>query len=99
MKHTSTVLEHTIPFLVLVKHIDSEDIANDTIRTHDLALEVNNISKQLQTQTLDSSQQEQLMFTQPRAPNNKDKPAFKKYCSYCHRTNHSISACIKKTTR
>ena len=36
------------------------------------------------------------MFTQPRDPNNKTKPAYKKYCSYCHRTNHSISACFKK---
>ena len=30
-------------------------------------------------------------------PNNKSKPSFKKYCQYCHRTNHSISSCyIKK---
>ena len=36
------------------------------------------------------------MFTQPKDPNNKNKPAYKKYCSYCHRTNHSISACFKK---
>ena len=36
------------------------------------------------------------MFTQSRDPNNKNKPAYKKYCSYCHRTNHSISACFKK---
>ena len=36
------------------------------------------------------------MFTQTRDQNNKNKPAYKKYCSYCHRTNHSISACFKK---
>ena len=36
------------------------------------------------------------MFTQPKDTNNKNKPAYKKYCSYCHRTNHSISACFKK---
>ena len=36
------------------------------------------------------------MFTQPKDPNNKNKPAYKKYCSYCHRTNHSISAFFKK---
>ena len=36
------------------------------------------------------------MFTQPKDPNHKNKPANKKYCSYCHRTNHSISACFKK---
>ena len=36
------------------------------------------------------------MFTQPRVPNNKNKPAYKNCCSYCPRTNHSISACFKK---
>ena len=96
VKHTSTVLEPSIPFHTLVKLVDAEDIANDKIRTPDLALEVNNITKQLQTHTLESTSQEQLMFTQPKDPNNKNKPAYKKYCSYCHRTNHSISACFKK---
>ena len=92
VKHTSTVLEPSIPFHTLVKLVDAEDIANDKIRTHDLALEINNITKQLNTQTLDHPSQEQLMYTQPKDPNNKNKPAYKKYCSYCHRTNHSISA-------
>ena len=96
VKHTSTVLEPSIHFHTLVKLVDAEDIANDKIRTHDLALELNNITNQLQTQTLDSSQQEQLLFTQSRDSNNKNKPAYKKYCSYCHRTNHSISDCFKK---
>ena len=50
----------------------------------------------MNTQTLEPSSQEQLMFTQPKDPNNKNKPTYKKYCSYCHRTNHSISACFKK---
>ena len=96
VKHTSTVLQPSIPFHTLVKLVDAEDIANDKIRTHDLALEVNNIRKQLHTQTLEPSSQEQLMFTQPKDPNNKNKPAYKTYCSYCHTTNHSISACFKK---
>ena len=96
VKNTSTVLEPSIPLHTLVKSVNAEDIAIDNTRTQDLSLEVNNITKQLQPQTLETSQQEQLMFTQPRDPNNKNKPANKKYCSYCHRTNHSISACFKK---
>ena len=96
VKHTPTVLEPSIPFHTLVKLVDAEDFANDKIRTHDLALEVNNITKQLHTQTLGSSSQEQLMFTQPKDQNNKKLPAYEKYCSYCLRTNHSISACFKK---
>ena len=81
VKHTSTVLEPSIPFHTLVKLVDAEDIANNKVRTHDLALEINNITKQLNTQTLNPSSQEQLMFTQPKDPNNKNKPAYKKYCS------------------
>ena len=49
VKHTSTVLETSILFHTSVKLVDAEDIANDKIRTHDLALEVNNITKQLHT--------------------------------------------------
>ena len=37
VKHTSTVLEPSIPFHALVKLVDVEDIANDKIRTHDLS--------------------------------------------------------------
>ena len=50
----------------------------------------------MNTQTLEPSSQEQLMFTQPKDPKNKNKPAYIKKCSFCHRTNHSISACFKK---
>ena len=96
MKHTSTILASSIPFHTLVKLVHAEDIANDKIRTHDLALEVNNNTKHLQTQTLEPSSQEQLMHTQPKVPNNKNKPANKQYCSISHRTNHFISACFKK---
>ena len=96
VKHTSTVLEPSIPFLTLVKLVDAEDIADDKIRTHDLALEVNSITIQIYTQTLEPSSKEQLLFTQPKDPNNKNKPAHRKNCSYCHRTDHSISACFKK---
>ena len=96
MKHTSTVLEPSIPFHTLVKLVDAEDIANDKTRNHGLTLEVYSISNQLQSQNLATQQSQHLVFTQPRDPNNKHKPAYKKYCSYCHRTNHSISACFKK---
>ena len=66
VKHTSTVLEPSIPFHTLVKLVDAEDIANDKIRTHDLALEINNITKQLNTQTLDHSSQDNLCIHNPK---------------------------------
>ena len=33
VKHVSTLLEPSIPFHTLVRHVDSEDIANESIRT------------------------------------------------------------------
>ena len=72
VKQNCTVLEPSIPFHTLVKFVDAEDIANDKIRTHDPTLELNKITKQLETQLRDSSQQEQRMFTQQRDSN---KPA------------------------
>ena len=36
------------------------------------------------------------MVTQSGDPNNESKPAYKKYCSYCHKNNHSISNCYQK---
>ena len=53
-------------------------IVNDKIRTHDPTLEVNLITNQLQSQRLERQQSEQLMSTQPRGPNSKRKPAYKK---------------------
>ena len=75
VKHNSTILELFISFNTVVKLVDAEDIANDKIRTRDLIFEVNNITKQFQTQTLDFSQNDHVMFTQPRDPNDKPKPA------------------------
>ena len=67
-------------------------------RTHDLTLEVNKITKQLQTQTLDSSKQEQLLFTQPRDPNNKNKPAYKILLLLSQNKSFHLSL-FQKTTR
>ena len=78
VKHIFTIFERSTPFHTLLKLVDAKDKANDRIRTHDRAIEVTITTKLLQTQTLDSSNQEQFMFTQPRDPNNKNKPAYKK---------------------
>ena len=68
MKHTSTVLEPSLPNHTLVKLVDAENLANDKIRTHDLTLEVNSITNQLQSPNFETQQSEHLMFTQSRDP-------------------------------
>ena len=77
VKHVSTLLEPSIPFHTHVRHVDSQDIANEKIRTNDLASEINKTSIED-----DSSDKEpdhdHIMVTQSGDPNNKSKPAYKK---------------------
>ena len=90
------MLEPSIPFHTLVRHVDSEDTANEKIRTNDLALEINKVSLEDDTNKTEFEHENHIMVTQSGDPNNKSKPAYKKYCSYCHKNNHSISNCYQK---
>ena len=95
VKHVSTLLEPSIPFYTLVRHVDSKDIANGKIRTNDLALEINKVSIEDDTNNKDI-EHDHIMVTQYGVPDNKSEPAYKKYCSYCHKNNHGISNCYQK---
>ena len=96
LKHVSTLLEPSIPFHTLARHVDSEDIANEKIRTNDLALEINKVSLEDDTNKREFEHEDHIMVTQSGDPNNKSKPAYKKYCSYCHKKKHGISNCYQK---
>ena len=90
VKHVSTLLEPSKPFHTLVRHVDSEDIANEKMRTNDLALEINKVS-------IDGeSEDDHILVAQSGDPNNKSKPAYKKFCSHCHKNNHGNSNCYQK---
>ena len=89
-------LNHQYLFIPFVRHVDSEDIANEKTRTNGLALEINKISLENETNTKISEHEVHTMATQSGDPNNKSKPAYKKYCSYCHKNNHGISNCYQK---
>ena len=38
----------------------------------------------------------EIVIAQNIDPNNKSKPQFRKYCTDCHKSNHSISNCFRK---
>ena len=95
VKHVSTLLESSIPFHTLVRHVDSEDIANEKMRTNDLALEINKVSIEDDINNKES-EHDHIMVTQSADSNKKSKPAYKKHCSYCHKNNHGISNCYQK---
>ena len=94
-KHVSTLLEPSIPFHTLVRHVDSEDNANEKIRTNDLALEINKVSIE-DNNNNKYSENEQIIVTQSGDPNYKSRTANRKYCSYCRKSPHSISNCYQK---
>ena len=95
VKQVITLLEPSIPFHTLVRQVDSEDIANEKIRTYDLALEINKVSIEDDTNNKEL-EHDHIMVTQPGDPNNKSKPAYKKPRSYCHKNNHGYSNCYQK---
>ena len=95
-KHVSTLLEPSISCHTLVRQVDSEDIANEKIRINDLALEINKISNENKNNDKES-EPDHIMVTQPGDPNNKSKPAYKKYCSYCQKII-TVFQLLSKTT-
>ena len=64
VKHVSTLLDSSIPFHTHVRHVDSEDIANEKIRTNDLALEINKVSLEDETNTKILEHEEHILVTQ-----------------------------------
>ena len=83
IKHVSTLLEPSILFHTLVRHVDSDDIANEKIRANDIALEINKVSIEDDTNNKES-EHDHVMVTLFGDPNNKSKSTYRKYCSYCH---------------
>ena len=96
VKHISSSLEPSIPFHSLVNLVDSEDITLEKIKTQELSLEINNLSNTFQQNTTIQTSPSELPQVQAMDPNNKSKPQFKKYCSFCHKNNHSVSTCFSR---
>ena len=96
VKHISSSLEPSIPFHSLVNMVDSEDITLEKIKTQELSLEINTLSNTFQQSTTSQDSPSESPQVQVMDPNNKSKPQFKKYCSFCHKNNHSVSTCFRR---
>ena len=92
-------MEPSIPFHTAVFLVDAEDFTNEEAQTLDLPLEINNVTSKLEFQNLSAEFYDanlEVMFSQTTDPNNRNKPAFRKYCKYCHKSNQSFSICFCK---
>ena len=57
-------------------------------------MERNNVTSKLKSQKLSSDFSDpnpEVMSSQTTDPNNTSKNHFRKYCNYCHKSNHSVS--------
>ena len=55
VKHTCTLLQSSIPFRTLKKLVDSEDIANERMKTNDLSLEINTLADKLDSTNMEDT--------------------------------------------
>ena len=65
--------------------VDSEDITLEKIKTQELSLEINTLSNAFQQNATIQDTSSEPPLTHAVDPNNKSKPLFKKYCSFCHK--------------
>ena len=66
------------------------------IKTQEFSLEINTLSNTFQQSTTIQDPPSESPQVQVMDPNNKSKPQFKKYCSFCHKNNHSVSTCFRR---
>ena len=80
--------------------VDSEDITLEK-KTQELSLEINNLSNTFQQNTTIIDSPPEPPQVQVMDPNNKSKPQFKKYCSFCQKRTtlfqlvSAVSICLK----
>ena len=76
--------------------VDSEDITLHKIKTQELSLEISTLSNTFQQNTTIQDSSPEPPQIQAVDPNNKSKPQFEKYCSFCHKNNHSVSTSFRR---
>ena len=102
--HPSSIREPDLDFRKLVDKLEQAEIAMKLEETENLKLQyVNHIKtnttyiNNIQQPDIDLSEKiTEIPNIYESNPNFKGKPSFKKWCNYCRRYGHSISACRQK---
>ena len=83
IKHTSRVMQPSIPFHTLVKLVDVQDTTNEKIRSFDPPPETDNVTSKLDLQNLFAENYDptsESLLTQTTNPNKKNISEFRKHC-------------------
>ena len=75
--------------------MDSEDITFGKMKIQ-LSLETNTLSDTFNQNTSITDKPSETLQIPAVDSNNKSKPQLKKYCSFCHKNNHSVSTCYRR---
>ena len=65
-----------------------------------MTLEINSVTKKVESQNLSSEAYDpnpEFLFTQTTDPVNKSKSPFQNLWYFCHKSNHSVSNCFRKS--
>ena len=95
-------MKASIPFLTLVESDDAEYNTKETVLTLDVPPEINIKISRLESENLSDEiydPNREIMLTQTKDPNNKNKPHIQKNCNYCHKSSHFVSNCLPKQRR
>ena len=80
----------TVLSIWLIPGMDTKLEKNKNTRT---SLEINTRFDTFRQKTSITDKSSETLQIQAVDPNNKSKPQFEKYCSFCHENNHSVSTC------
>ena len=86
-------------FHTLVRLVDAEDFSNENTHAADRPLEINDVASRLETQRVfyeNYPPNSAIMFTQTADATIEIKHQFRTYCSFCKKSNHSVSNCFPK---
>ena len=98
--YTSIVMEPSIPFHTRVNFFDAQVKTKE--KSLDQPLEIDDITSNLETQIFSAETFDpnpEIMFKQTIDLNIRSKPQFRKHCTFCHKSNHSISIFFSQTTQ
>ena len=101
VQHKSTVMETSIFFHTVVKLVVAEDFKNENLHAAQLPWEINDVAPKLEKKTFfyeKSEPKSAIMFTKTADATNESKNQFRKYCSFCKKSNHCFKI-LSKTMR
>ena len=80
----------------LVNMNDSEDITFEKSKIQEFSIRINTITDSLDTFNIKDPSRPSVPQNHQKEPNKHTKLLFKKFSTFCHKSNHSVSICFRR---